>query len=422
MAYNDRLINHEDGLRIANALEQIANQGERGYRLYGFHFDNNESDPSAKITYLEDAVGAVPAHMDYTNGVFDYGSWLNAFFMPRPCMVKYSGSVDYYLNPENYAQKIDRTPSDVANEAYEGNAMMEWGRDGKKIWIKIVPDETGASVYFSDIKVDSTFHAYAFYNKNNVMMDHFYTPIYNGYKDASGKMRSISGKAISNALNGTAEIEACTANGDGWYTECIVDRMLINMLLILISKSTSTQTVFGQGMTSGGETAMKAYLTGSLDDKGMFYGYSTTDKAVKVFGMENYWGCQWRRHAGLIQKGGKAYYKLTRGTADVSIATDFNTDGTGYIEHSGALLGTSEQWQSTQAFDTNLMIPSGGGASDRTHMCDFYWVNTGDTTYALLGGGSADGSSCGAFSLLLNDGVSVASWSLGCAPSLKPLA
>ena len=422
MTYKDRFINHEDGDRIANALEQIANNRVRGYKLYGFHLNNNESDPDAKITYIADAIGAVPAKMDYTKGLFDYGSWLNAFFMPRPCMVKYGGQVDYYLNPENYAQKVDGTPSDVANEAYDGNAMMEWGRDGKKIWMKIVPDETGASVYFSDIQVDSTFHAYAFYNKNNVLMDHFYTPIYNGYKDASGKMRSISGKAISNSLSGTAEITACTANGEGWYTECIVDRMLINMLLILISKSTSTQTVFGQGMTSGGESTMKAYLTGSLDAKGMFYGYSTTDKAVKVFGMENYWGCQWRRHAGLIQKGGKAYYKLTRGTADGSTATDFNTDGTGYIEHIGALLGTSGQWQSTQAFDTNLMIPSGGGASDSTHMCDHYWVNTGATTYALLGGYSGNGSSCGAFFLFLNYGVSTAFWYLGCAPSLKPLA
>ena len=422
MAYTDRLINHEDGMRIASAIEQLVNNRVRGYKLYGFHLDNNESDPDAKITYLADAVGAVPARMDYTNGVFNYGSWLNAFFMPRPCMVKYGGQVDYYLNHDNYAQKEDGTASDVANESYEGNAMMEWGRDGKKIWMKLVPDGTGGSVYFSDIQADSTFHAYAFRNKNNVLMDHFYTPIYNGYKDANGKMRSLSGKALSHYLSGTEEITACTANGEGWYTETIVDRMLINMLLILISKSTSTQSVFGQGMTSGGEGAMKAYLTGSLDAKGMFFGYSATDKAVKVFGMENYWGCQWRRHAGLIQKGGKAYYKLTRGTADGSTATDFNTDGTGYIEHSGALLGTSGQWQSTQAFDTNLMIPSGGGASDSTHMCDHYWVNTGATTYALLGGGSADGSRCGAFSLSLATGVANAGWAVGCAPSLKPLA
>lgn len=421
MAYNDRIINHDDGMRIANALEQIANHRSRGYRLYGFHFDNSESDPSAKITYLEDAVGAVPAHMDYANGVFDYGSWLNAFFMPRPCMVKFNGKVDYYLNPDNYEQKEDGSASDVANEEYDGNAMMEWGRDGKKIWMKIVPDASGASVYFSDEQIDSTFHAYAFVNKNNIMIDHFYTPIYNGYKDANGKMRSLSGKAISHSLSGTSEITACTANGDGWYTECIADRMLINMLLILISKSTSTQSVFGQGMTTGSETAMKAYLTGSLNNKGMFFGYNGTDKAVKVFGMENYWGCQWRRIAGLIQKGAKAYYKLTRGTADGSTATDFNTDGTGYIEHRGTL-SANQGWQAAQAFDSNMMIPSAVGASDNMHMCDYYWVNTGATTYALLGGDSGAGSSCGAFALHLHFTVGLAYWAIGCAPSLKPLA
>ena len=68
------------------------------------------------------------------------------------------------------------------------------------------------------------------------------------------------------------------------------------------------------------------------------------------------------------------------------------------------------------------MIPYGGGASDSTHMCDHYWVNTGATTYALLGGNSEDGSNCGAFYPNIAAGVSVARWHIGCAPSLKPLA
>lgn len=45
MAYKDRIINHEDGGRIASALEQLVNNRVRGYKLYGFHLDNNESDP-----------------------------------------------------------------------------------------------------------------------------------------------------------------------------------------------------------------------------------------------------------------------------------------------------------------------------------------------------------------------------------------
>lgn len=414
---------HGDGVRIANALEQMVSMKNRGYILYGFHLNNNESDPSEKITYLEDAVGAVPAYMDYINGVFNYGSWKNAFFMPRPCMVKSNGIVDYYLNPDNLELKEDGTASDIANVNYDGNAMMEWGQNGKKIWMKIVPDSTGAYVYISDTQIDSLFHDYAFVNKNNVHMDHFYTPIFNGSKDTNGKMRSLSGQAISFNLSGSAEVSACTANGDGWYIENITDRMLINMLLILMGKSTHTQKVFGEGMTGGGESAMKAYVTGSLNNKGLFYGYNNTNNAVKVFGMENYWGCQWRRTAGLIQKGGKAYYKLTRGTADGTTATDYNSDGTGYIEHAGALDSAGGgSYISTVAFDSNVMIPSAVGASANTHMCDAYWVNTGATTYALYGGASGHGSHCGAFCVNLDNDFGVAYWDIGCAPSYKPLA
>ena len=95
-----RFMTHGDGQRldldlqrIAEAVESIADK-DRGYTLYGFHIDGSESDPSEAVTYLEDAVGMTPAKMDYTAGAFKYGSWRNAFFMPKPCMVKYDGTVD----------------------------------------------------------------------------------------------------------------------------------------------------------------------------------------------------------------------------------------------------------------------------------------------------------------------------------------
>ena len=102
--------------------------------VYGFHVDSSESDPSARVTYLEDAVGMTPAKMDFTSGKFKWGSWRNAFFLPKPCMLKFDGTVDYYLDPDNYDLKESGEASDVANDAYEGNAMMEWGQNGKKIW------------------------------------------------------------------------------------------------------------------------------------------------------------------------------------------------------------------------------------------------------------------------------------------------
>lgn len=412
---------HGDGARIATALEQLASIKNRGYILYGFHFENDESDPSTKITYLEDAVGAVPAHMNYSNDYFDYGSWKNAFFMPRPCMVKSNGVVDYYLDENDYSKREDGGASDIGNVDYDGNAMMEWGKNGKRIWMKIVPDATGASVYICDTQIDSQFHDYSFINKNNVHMDHFYTPIYNGSIDSNGKMRSLSGKALSFGLSGSAEVTACTKNGDGWYTEVFADRMLINMLLVLISKTTDSKSAFGQGMISGGESAMKAYATGSLNKNGLFFGYSDGTHAVKTFGMENWWGCQWRRVAGLIQSAGKALYKMTQGTADGSTATDYNSNGNGYLTFTDNLQAENG-YQKTQGFDGNVMLPTIGGGSSTTYMCTYYWINASAVCYALFGGYSGDGSYCSAFFLRLNTGFGAARWYFGAAPSLKQLA
>lgn len=89
-----------------NALDiRVGNIEKETSHIYGFHVNSNESDPSACVTYIMDAVGMTPAHMDYANSRFDYGSWKDAFFMPRPCMLKSNGQVDYYLNPYDFTKK-----------------------------------------------------------------------------------------------------------------------------------------------------------------------------------------------------------------------------------------------------------------------------------------------------------------------------
>ena len=60
-------------------------------KVYGFHIDSSVQDPSDAVTYLADAEGLTPAYMDYTNDKFEWGSWKDAFFMPRPCMLNSDG-------------------------------------------------------------------------------------------------------------------------------------------------------------------------------------------------------------------------------------------------------------------------------------------------------------------------------------------
>ena len=401
--------------------------------IYGFQINGSESDPAAAVTYLEDAVGMTPAHMDFSTGKFDYGSWENAFFMPRPCMLKSDGTVDYYLNPDNYALKEDGTASDIANTAYAGNAMMEWGRNGHKIWLKILPigDGSSAKVYISNHRADSKFFDYPFHNCKGESAEHFYTPIYNG-SVISNTMRSLSGQTVSKTLAGTAEITAAKANNPStdelWNIECFADRLLINMLLILMGKSLNTQAVFGQGLNSGGSEAINdGFTTGVHNTKGLFYGTndgtaSTYTNAVKIFGMENYYGFQWRRTNGLILNNGATKYKLTYGTEDGSSATGYNTDGTDYKDAGVTPSGTSGGYISKAKFTEDGMFSDTMSGSASTYYCDGTWFNNTAVTFARFGGDSGNDAKVGAFYLSLFYAVSHASWSIGAALSCKPLA
>lgn len=431
------LILDETGRAIADAINNVATaiDGEKQGIIYGFHIDNAESDPSAKVTYLKDAAGMTPAHMNFTSGEFDYGSWEDAFFMPRPCMLKSDGTVDYYLKASDYTKKEDGTASDIANTAYAGNAMMEWGRNGKKIWMKIVPSADGKSgdVFIADHKADAGFHDWPFHNCNGESVPHFYTAIYNGSL-VSSTLRSLSGQALMKKKTGTEEITAATANNTGaselWNIECIADRMLINMLLILMGKSTNTQAVFGEGAHTGGSEAVNdTFTTGIHNTKGLFFGTNSGsvsannfENCVKVFGMENYWGLQWRRQRGYINANGVQKVKLTYGQEDGSTVSGYNTDGSGYIPLGITPTGTSGGYIDEMKFTEQGMFGK-NSSGDATHdYCDGQWFNNGIVAFALCGGYSSAGAPVGAFCCSLYSAVSNAYWSRGAAASCKPLA
>ena len=388
-------------------------------KIYGFHINSNESDPAKAVTYIGDAIGMTPAHMDFVNSRFDWGSWENAFFLPRPCMLKSDGTVDYYLDPNDYTKKINGTASDVANADYDGNAMMEWGRNGKKIWVKVVPDTSLVSgdIFIGSDKFDGA-EAWGFQKADGTYNDHFYTAIYNGSRPgieynaayASGqKMRSISGVSVSSNLTADNEMKIAAANGSGWNIEQYCDRQLINVLMVLMTKSLNGQGTIGRGIDSGSEDAFKAYVTGSLNNKGMFFGYNDGTHAVKVFGMENYWSLQLRRTAGLMNVNGVMKYKMF---------PPYNTTGNDYLIAGNA--PEDSTFIKTSLFGDFGILPNSGTGSSSTYYCDYTWTNSKETTFALYGGSSFNGSSGGPFYANLDSGPAIAYWFFGSALSYKP--
>lgn len=409
--------------------------------IYGFRIEDGESAPSAKVTYLADATWMTPAHMNYTTGKFDYGSWENAFFMPRPCMLKYDGTVDYYLDPNDYTKKEDGvTASDVGNTSYAGNAMMEWGQNGKKIWLKIEPDlsnNNSANIFIANYKADPLFTDWPFHNSNGDSVDHFYTAIYNGSL-ISDKLRSISGQSIVNKKTAQQELDYAYANNPTgsliWFTESISEIDLINALLILISKSTDSQTSFGKGLSvNGSETEFNTFRTGVHNTKGLFYGTnsgtaSVNTNAVKVFGMENWWGLIWNRYLGELCVGGYIKRKLTYGQEDGSTVTGYNFTGNGYSD-----CGTSQTIVQKSSYIDKMIysnfgiipIPQESGGSGSTNYCDkvYYDNNTASTvTVARRGGRNTEDTTPGQFAVSFEFLPEGSGWAISAKLSAKPLS
>ena len=416
----------ENTLSSSETVGDVTIKGRIRPYIYGWHVDPSISDPTQAITYLGDAVGKTPAAMG--SSAFNYGSWQDVFFMPKPCMVKSNGTVDYYLNPNDYTKKIDGTASDVDNVGYDGNAMMEW----PLIWWKYEAGETEGEGYFyvSDVKVDDTYHCWCNINCDNEIVEHFYTAIYNG--TGTDKLRSISGVALTsaNGNGGTTysqeSIRALANNTTAkteWFIDVWADRMLINGLLILMGKSLNSQAVFGRGLDTGGQTAKEAYITGSLNDKGMFWGdISAGTSGVKVFGMENWYSCAYHRTAGLIGlANGNTAYKMTYGTADGTTANGYNTTGDGY--HINTVARPANNYVKSCKFGDFGYLPlSTTGGSASTYYTDYWYTNNSALTFALVGGYSSTGAVDGVSSVALIYGSGNALWLIAAALTLKPLA
>ena len=393
----------------------------KSHYLYGYDLTVGTANPSDRVTYPSDVdnAGFTPAAMDFSSGVFNYGSWNiepGTEFMPRPCMLTYAGVVDHYLDPDDYTKKTDGSASSVSNPSFGGNAMMEW----PKIWTKRWEENGVYHFRCSNVQIDGDYECWCNYDRLNNQIDHFYTPIFYG-SNVSNKMRSISGQSNLVDQNTSTEIAYAKANGNDWYIEVLADRLLIQDLLVLMAKSTDGQTAYGSGRSAGGDNI--AIGQGTMDTKGMFWGSNDGTSGVKVFGMENLWGNLWRRTAGWINANGTQKVKLTRGTHDGSNATDYNTDGSGYLTVSGATpSGNSGGYIKTMKTMPYGRIPYDLTGSATTHEADGIFYNNSGTMYVLVGGNWGCGLIGGPFHAGLCYGVTDSYMYYGAALSCKPRA
>lgn len=389
----------------------MANQrtvAPKAYILLGFKIAKNDSNPATRVTYTEQAVGLTPAKVNLSTGAFDYGSFKNFWFVSenKPYMVRSNGQPDYELNPNDYTKKLDGTASDVSNTSYDGNAMAKI----PLVWLKQWEDASYEYCNICNIQLDDSYKAYAHQRSDGSVMDYIWLSCFEGAL-VSSKIRSIKGLTPMNSQTGTNEITYARNNGSLWYTRSWSQRNLLNMLMILMSRSDDFQKSFGYGYYTGGSSSSPNYLsTGYGSAKGQFYGSSANRDVVKVFHIENWWGDIWERIAGLM---------YVSGTIRTKMIPPYNTTGDGYNNTGVSIGGTSGGYCSVTKMTDQGRLPVTMSGSETTYTCDGGWWNAGQVDYAFVGGSSGNSWFCGGSCVYLYYLVSDSSWSIGAALSCE---
>jgi len=410
-----------------NIIAKTLSMDELGYALFGFQINPDESDPSKIIKYIAQNTSYDPAFMDYEKDEFNYGDWANAWFIKNIKVVslKNDGAITYELNPNRYNYEY-RTGNIIPITNFN-NVMVGI----PTVWIKYQIINGKDTFYFSDIQLDNNFHAYAHTAADGSIMSYTYLAAYNGWKDNNGNMRSLSSKTPTTSETFPNQIEQARANNpEGkhmWDIDTFVDRNLINLLLLLIGKSTNTQDVFGSGNLNGlnypveGAGEYGILQTGTMDTKGLFYGFHNSNNGVKVFGIENWWGNVSRRAQGLILNSLYYKIKLTYGTEDGSTCEGYNLTGDGYIDADIKCPNNNGGYIKLMAVKNGILLPFTTGGSASTYYCDSLYVTTyRSINFPTFGGYSYTGFQGGAFIFNFTHEASSSPYYIGVCLSCKP--
>ncbi len=410
-----------------------------GFWHYAIWIDREDGVESTCVHNVDgyDNQGYRPIKMifdtDVEKNVLDWGDWENAQFMPKPCMLRNSGTVDYYLNPDNYNQKLDgSTTTDISDVNYDGNAMVEWS----PVFTKNETIGTKHYIYFCSEKLDDSYECYSAKKDNGTYAEHWYMPIYEG-RVVNNVMRSLStgtdgtgtGAALPTASTTMdQEMTYAKANGTGWNITNWADESLVAMLGVLVMGRLNCAMAIGYncGSSSSGLT----HRVGTGNKKGMFFGhYTISAYATKFFGMENWWGHRWRRCVGLITKDYKVFVKMTKSIIDGSTVQNYNSTADGYINTgitvpamSGSYFVDVANSKYGFAIPTNLTKYKGdtgtAGGSASTYYCDAGY-SAGGVGALLSGGYVNNGVASGLFCFYVSSAPSGASWDFGASLSFK---
>lgn len=334
------------------------------WNVWGVRIDTENSDPATCVTATDDLIDSVP----------DFGE--------RPCLLK-NGVVQYYLDPNNFNLKEDGTTADIASGA-DGDVMIEIPRmawfmeyEGNTLIVKLTDSQNAKAI-------DPRFKYLAHTRDTEGDREKLYVGAYQA-SELSNQLRSLSGKTPL-ASNTIAQFRTkAQANGAGYDILSFYPMTLLQVMYLMKYKNLNSQTVLGQGVTTG---SVKA--TGGTETKGMYWGSQSTTEHIKFSGIEDWYGNLNDRIDGVATAD------------DYSLLTafkNFNDTSLGYVNRgkwlSAEVSGFLKKPHGTT--ETGFLMKEAEGSAT-TYFCDSCLIRN-SRPFGYFGGAFSKGSNAGAFYL-----------------------
>ena len=318
----------------------------------------------------------------------------------KRCVLNANGTVKYFLHPNDSTKKADGSTAII--DGTDGNVMVEipkfWYKyefaDGKHKWLISDGEQPG-------------FEIHPAFDREGTIRDFRYYPAYQGFT-LSGKLISGSGRVPTASKTRAAFRTEAAANGAGWSQ--IDWNLLIAVQLLYLTEYADfdTQSMLGQGITSGG---VYTAVTGSSNSLGNASSPSTNTNTqfMSYRGIENWYGQIFKFIDGVNVKEREYFVNKKPSTyADNVFTVDYATTGMTMVSSSGYVKNIVQS--------KNGFISSDATGTDSTYIPDYQYQSSGNRII-FFGGAAGGGLSAGGFCVGGNNAASLADASFGSAVS-----
>lgn len=372
---------------------------------YTLNIDKTNANTATACTYADDALGMIKGSNNWDT--------MPIFKHIKPCVFQ-SGQVNYYLNPNNWNEQINGEPSDLTGA--DGDVMIEIPKFAYKIKTENNIITISVSTDDNVIENDNDYTYDAFSRLEEGDLEYFYKGAFKGSLDGDGKLRSLPGFLPANNKNIGAFRAAAQLNGAHYQQSTYAQLKALQCLYLIKYGDRNGQNAVGRGVVGASAAYVTGYNTTSLDSissekstlsSGMAFGTTANSTThMRLFGIEDFWGCIWEWVDGLttdaswnIVTSWNSFSNEGVTATTVSTASGLTANANGYIKDVAG--------NTAAGFMPVLM----SGGSTTTYWADYGFLYA--SRVLAFGGRWSNGDQAGPFGLVVSYAVSLAGANIG---------